>query len=109
MPLIYITIATLGLYGLIQLPEWLRNVVLVIAGFFFLCCFAGFIHAIVRNVASRSFFGRGSQNGHEQSRNTEGSNNASTIGSQPPPPKPSRSVIHHEAEAAKLIEDDFLN
>lgn len=107
MPLVYLSISALALYGLYQTPSWLREVILTFVAFLTVCVVIGFIWNVLRQ-----FFGRGNTSPDQslmQKYHSSGNQQGQTTAPEPPaPPKRDKASIQNDVHDLQLFEDDFL-
>ena len=104
MPLIYLSVSALAIYGLFQLPAWLRDIAISFVAFIVLLAFVGFIWGVLVKALSSVVTTETKdpiQPNFSSSQKTRASRKSSE--------NTEVELMRQEATEAALIEDEFLH
>ena len=105
MPLIYLSVSALALYGLLQLPTWLREFTVVFVACLFVIAALGFFYGLVVNSLPAVF----KKENEEPSKTSKDSGSKVTTPTRETSKGTVVELMRQADEEATLQEDDFLH
>ena len=105
MPLLYLSVSALAIYGLFQLPVWLREITIAFAGFFILIVSVGFVCGLLTKVTSVLF-----KTEVDETTKPHANHDSKVTTSKREPSNGNVVELMRQADVeAALIEDEFLH